>query len=130
MRETETQFAIREACARAGQPLWRNNTGKFWAIPARASCKACGANLRSGQGIEHAYIVPCGLGVGGPDLVGVETGTGRFLGLEVKTETGRVRPEQALWHTAAAARGARIVVVRSVEDALASLQTSALRGDS
>lgn len=61
-----------------------------------------------------------GLGVGSPDLVGCVGG--RFIGLELKSETGRVRPEQGDWHEGARRSGALIEVVRSVDEARAVVE--------
>jgi len=66
--------------------------------------------------ILQRHRVRYGLGTGSPDLVG--HAHGRFVGLELKTEDGRVSEEQEDWHEAARNKGATIVVVRSVEDAL------------
>lgn len=57
------------------------------------------------------------LPVGFPDLSGI-TSTGRFIGLEVKTPTGRVSQEQAAFGAMLVKWGACYGVVRSVEDAL------------
>lgn len=56
-----------------------------------------------------------GLGVGSPDLLCVVGGVALFL--ELKTEDGRVEDEQVRWHDMARARGVRVEVVRSVEEA-------------
>jgi tartrate dehydratase alpha subunit/fumarate hydratase class I-like protein len=57
--------------------------------------------------------VTYGLGPGSPDLVGIGIG-GRFVGLEVKSMSGRLQPTQQPWHDAARNRGARVEVVRDV----------------
>lgn len=63
-----------------------------------------------------------GLPKGSADLIGVLAPTGRFLALEVKTPTGRIRPEQ-LQHLAVVRRfGGFGAVVRSVEEAVAAVE--------
>lgn len=52
---------------------------------------------------------------GSPDLVGAVHGV--FVGFELKSDRGRVSPEQLQWHQAARARGAVVEVVRSVDEA-------------
>ena len=52
---------------------------------------------------------------GAPDIIGILPG-GRFLAVEVKTATGRQRPEQQAWQRACEARGGLYVLARSVED--------------
>lgn len=58
-----------------------------------------------------------------PDLL-VELPGGRCIWLEVKRpgRWGRVEPHQAAWHAAARARGQRVAVVTSVEEALVAVQ--------
>lgn len=65
--------------------------------------------------VLHRNRVTYGLGIGSPDLVGIGKG-GRFVGLELKAGTQPSRG-QVQWHAAALSRGARIAIVRSVEDA-------------
>ena len=92
MNESQIQQAIRIALG--DEPdlvLWRNTTGQTeeW-------------NPSDGSSRTMRY----GLAVGSADLVGILSyrcsGTclhqvGRFIALEVKTPTGRVRPEQTTW---------------------------------
>ena len=63
----------------------------------------------------------CG-GPGGSDLVGVVRSTGRAIFCEVKSATGRVRPEQQLFLDRMRASGAIAIVARSVADVLEALR--------
>ena len=72
-------------------------------------------HLRPVEQILYRSRLVYGLGVGSPDLVGIGRG-GRFVGLELKVDH-IVTPEQLQWHEAARARGAKVEIVRSVEDA-------------
>lgn len=58
-----------------------------------------------------------GLPKGFSDLFGFRP-DGRIFFIEVKNETGRVRPEQEKFMEVMASRGALVGVARSVEDAL------------
>jgi hypothetical protein len=51
-----------------------------------------------------------------PDMVGQQVAV--FTSIEVKTPTGRVKPEQQQWLDAVQAAGGIAGVARSVEDAL------------
>jgi hypothetical protein len=51
-----------------------------------------------------------------PDMVGTQVAV--FTSIEVKTPTGRVKPEQQQWLDAVQAAGGIAGVARSVEDAL------------
>ena len=66
-----------------------------------------------------------GLGVGSADLIGCCVPSGRFLGLEVKTATGRLSEDQRRWLAVWAKRGALVGVVRSVDEALALVRSAA-----
>ncbi len=61
-------------------------------------------------------------GEGAPDLLAVAGGV--FVGLELKSGVGRVSPEQHTWHAAARARGARVEVIRSVDEARAAIDAA------
>ncbi len=90
--------SIRAAlCAVDGVRVWRNNVG-----------------VDTMRGIRY------GLGVGSPDLVGIAWG--RFVGLEVKTPTGRVSKEQTMWLDMVRRFGGVAGVARSVEDAIAIVE--------
>lgn len=99
MTESQLTAAILDALSRSGKGLfWRNNVGK----------------LQDARGRWVTY----GIGIGSPDIVGMLYPAGRFVGLEIKTSTGQVSPEQAAWHNAAFNAGALVRVVRSVQEAL------------
>ncbi|MHA2622142.1 VRR-NUC domain-containing protein [Streptococcus agalactiae] len=59
-----------------------------------------------------------GLPKGFCDLFGFRKGDAKAFFIEVKNETGRVRPEQKKFMEVMASRGALVGVARSVEDAL------------
>ena len=106
--EQSIQQHIRLACSRGPVRLMRNNTG----------------TLRD----HHGRPVQFGLCKGSADLIGWTTRTitaemvgqqvAVFTSIEVKTPTGRLRPEQRQWLAAVQAAGGIAGVARSVEDAL------------
>jgi hypothetical protein len=103
-RETEKglMFRIRaELSTIPGVAVWRNN---------------CGVDTSSG--------VRYGIGVGSADLVGfvVVRGVPVFAAWEVKTSTGRVRPEQAKWLAYCRRHGCIAGIVRSPEEARALVE--------
>ena len=55
---------------------------------------------------------------GTPDILGILTKTGRFLGIEIKSGRDRLRPEQIGFHKNAMDAGALILVVKDFEDFL------------
>ena len=64
-----------------------------------------------------------------PDMVGQQIAV--FLSIEVKTPTGRVRPEQQQWLDAVQAAGGVAGIARSVQDAQAIVKqtpTSPVQG--
>ena len=78
--------------------LWRNNTG--------ATKTEGGGFMKFGA-------------VGSPDLLGILAPTGRLVGLEVKAPKGKVSEHQEAWLKEAAAFGALVGVVHSVDEACA-----------
>jgi hypothetical protein len=106
--EQSIQQHIRLICSTGATRLFRNNTG----------------TLRD----QHGRPVSFGLCKGSADLIGWRTVTitpemvgqqmAVFTSIEVKTATGRLRPEQQQWLDAVQAAGGIAGVARSVEDAL------------
>ena len=106
--EQSIQQHIRIACSTGDTRLFRNNTG----------------TLRD----QHGRPVSFGLCKGSADLIGYRSITitpdmvgqqvAVFTSIEVKTPTGRIRPEQQAWLEAVQAAGGIAGVARSVEDAL------------
>lgn len=106
--EQSIQQHIRIACSTGDTRLFRNNTG----------------TLKD----QHGRPVQFGLCKGSADLIGYRTITvtpdmvgqqvAVFLSIEVKTPTGRIRPEQQQWLETIQAAGGIAGVARSVEDAL------------
>lgn len=95
--EANIQNAIMIALAESGCLIWRNNTGIL--------------KDKTGRPIKF------GLCKGSSDLIGL-TPSGQFLAVEVKTATGRVRPEQTAFIDAVRKNGGRAGIARSVDDAL------------
>jgi len=118
MSEQRIQQEIRLACSTGDTRLFRNNTG----------------TLRD----QNGRPVQFGLCKGSADLIGwkrvtitpemVGTTHAVFLSIEVKTATGRLRPEQQQWLDAVQAAGGIAGVARSVEDAQALLQSVTAQG--
>jgi hypothetical protein len=108
MTEQQIQQQIRLQCSRGPVRLHRNNTG----------------TLRD----QHGRPVQFGLAKGSADLIGWTTRTitpdmvgqqvAVFTSIEVKSATGRLRPDQRQWLEAVQAAGGIAGVARSVEDAM------------
>jgi hypothetical protein len=105
--EQTIQQNIRIACSNGNTRLFRNNTG----------------TLKDANGRPVQF----GLCKGSADLIGwkrvtvtedmVGTQVAVFLSIEVKTATGRLRPEQQQWLDAVQSAGGIAGVARSVSDA-------------
>lgn len=104
MKESDIQRLIMLALSEAGCVIWRNNVGV----------------LKNAAGIPIKF----GLCVGSSDLIGVSP-DGRFLAVEVKTPTGRIRPEQKRFIEAVRRHGGIAGIARSPADAVALLSQSA-----
>ena len=99
--EQTIQQEIRIACSTGATRLWRNNTGRPVSF---GLCKGS-ADLIGYRSITIT-----------PEMVGQQVAV--FTSIEVKTPTGRIRPEQRAWMETVQAAGGIAGVARSVEDAL------------
>lgn len=95
--ESLIQNQIRVGLSQAGYMVFRANVGKVKTADGR--------------------FFDTGLPKGFCDLFGFKP-DGQVFFIEVKNETGRVRPEQRKFMEVMASRGALVGVARSVEDAL------------
>jgi hypothetical protein len=106
--EQSIQQHIRIACSTGQTRLFRNNTGTL--RDANGRPVSFGLCKGSADLIGYRTITIT------PDMVGQQVAV--FLSIEVKTPTGRIRPEQQQWLETIQAAGGIAGVARSVEDAL------------
>jgi hypothetical protein len=101
--ERDIQHAIRLASAEfSGLTLWRNSTGV----------------ADTANGTKQRF----GLCKGSSDLIGILAPAGRLVAIEIKSETGRLRPEQELFLELVRKHGGFACVVRSVEEFREAMQ--------
>lgn len=96
--ERNIQAMILMALSEAGCLVWRQDTGAY-------------KDPKSGRLIRY------GLCKGSSDIIGL-CADGTFLAVEVKSATGRVRPEQETFIAAVKRAGGRAGVARSTQEAL------------
>ena len=124
MAEGSIQRMIQLTCSECGARVFRNQAGKF-------QIKRCDCPVE--------YTVTTGLVKGASDLIGwmptvvTEDMVGQtvavFVALEVKTERGRLRPEQADFLRRVQGDGGIAAVVRSDADAAEALRGGRVDGD-
>lgn len=98
MKEQNVQAACLMALSQAGCLVWRQDTGAYRA--------------------KSGALVRYGLCVGSSDIIGLAP-DGRFLAVEVKTDTGRATDAQLRFIAAVQAAGGRAGIARSAADAVA-----------
>lgn len=110
MKESQLQSLILLALSNAGCKVWRCETAGAW---VGRSIHRIGDTVT----LADARMIHAGLTKGGADIIGISP-DGRFLAVEVKTDTGRIRPEQAVFLKVVQEAGGISGVARSVEQAL------------
>ena len=108
MSEQRIQQEIRLAISHGDTKVFRNNTGTLK--------DANGRPVQFGLCKGSADLIGWTTRTVTPDMVGTQVAV--FLSIEVKTPTGRLRPEQQQWLNVVQAAGGIAGVARSVEDAL------------
>lgn len=107
MKETNILQAIRMACSRGAVRLFRNQVGTYKLADGR--CVSSGLAVGSADLIGWRTIEVT------PDMIGRRIAV--FASVEVKAESGKVRPEQKAWSDAVIDAGGIAGIVRSVEEA-------------
>lgn len=97
MNEQQIQNEIIIAVNRLGHRLWRSNAGKIITKDNRV-----------------IQLFPKGF----PDTVGFRKSDGKFIVIEVKTDKGRLRPEQEKFKAFAEKQNILYGIARSVDDAI------------
>lgn len=130
MKEQSILHRILLACGNGATRLFRQNTGVAWAgagQPTRVTKPQLVMMHPGDVLLRAAQPIRMGLCVGSSDIIGWQSRTmlpsdvgikyAIFTGLEVKSETGRVRPEQELFIRQVRAAGGIAGVVRSEAEA-------------
>ena len=112
MTESDEMRRIQLALTGERTRLFRNNCGQGW--------QGTTFSVRNGQLVSgEARRVHYGLCPGSGDLIGIHAG--RFVSLEVKSDTGRVKKEQTQFIDVVQGLGGIAGIVRSVQEARALL---------
>jgi len=106
--EQTIQQHIRLACSIGNCRLFRNNTGTLK--------DANGRPVSFGLCKGSADLIGWTSRTITPEMVGQQVAV--FTSIEVKTPTGRIRPEQQRWLNAVQAAGGIAGVARSIEEAM------------
>lgn len=116
--ETDLMRRIQIVLSGMGARVFRNNTGLGWiGRVQRFTTRTTVIVNPEDVVIRGARPLHAGLIEGSSDLIGW-TDTGKFLAVEVKTETGRATGEQMNFINAVAAAGGVAFVARSTEDVI------------
>ncbi len=104
-----------------GLSLFKNESGKGYyrvilPLLEKLAEQGPGALFAGWRSVLYRNVLTYGLGVGSPDHVGHLRG--QFLGIELKSERGTLSPDQREWHAVETAKGARIVTVKTVDQAV------------
>lgn len=127
MREIPLMHRIMLRCSAGATRLFRVNSGKAWQGRGQAEVarKVMQVTVYPGDVVlRQAQPLEMGLTTGGSDLIGwtQHDGLGIFTALEVKTETGRIRPEQQVFIDQVRAAGGIAGIVRSEDEAVELLK--------
>ena len=106
--------------------VWRFDRMATVCDPGSGRVTASFAGVAKHYGNRGVVHTRYGLAPGSADLVGLLNG--RFFALEVKTPTGRLRPEQKLWMELVRRAGGFAAVARSVDEARSAVAAARAEG--
>ncbi len=117
MNETALGKKICLLASEMGHRIFRSNRGEGWIGKAIFFSKPAKIDVYPGDVIiRKAKRIHFGLCNGQGDYIGFSK-TGKFMSIELKTETGKIREEQILFSDAVNKAGGIAGIVRSVEEA-------------
>lgn len=104
--------------------IWRNNTTELSAVsvPTVLGLLAKAQYHLATAALKSAPRIKSGLAVGSADLIGIVLPFGRFLSIEVKSDSGRMTQAQTDWIKIVRSFGGVAGVARNVEEALALVE--------
>lgn len=101
-----------------GHRIFRSNVGEGWIGKAIFFSKPAKVEVYPGDVIiRKAKRIHFGLHTGQGDYLGFSK-TGRFISLELKTETGKIREEQIIWRDAVNKAGGIAGIIRTEEEGM------------
>lgn len=121
MNETNIVRGFLIHASKLGARLWRQNTGHGWIGDARKYDKPCMVQINPGD-VVIRKARPFHAGFEGLADIGGISQTGRYVGIEAKTATGRVTPEQRNFIRTIRSFGGLAGVARSDADVAAILR--------
>ena len=118
MNETSLGKRICLMASQLGHRIFRSNVGEGWIGKATFFSKPARIEVYPGDVIiRKAKRIHFGLHTGQGDYLGFSK-DGRFISVEIKTETGKIRDEQIAWRDAVIKAGGIAGIVRDEESAL------------
>lgn len=116
MKELELGKRIQLMASNLGHRIFRSNQGEGWigkatffSKPAKIEVYPGDVIIRKAKRIHFGLVNGCG------DYVGFSN-DGRFISVELKTETGKIREEQIIFSDAVNRAGGIAGIIRSEEE--------------
>ena len=117
MKEIELGKKIQLMASSLGHSIFRCNRGIGWVGKAIRFSETMKIEVHAGDVlIKKARPLHAGLVDGNGDFIGYSS-TGKFISVEIKTETGIIRPDQITWCDAVNKAGGIAGIVRDEETA-------------
>jgi hypothetical protein len=117
MNEANLMRRLQVHATQLGARVLRNNVGMAWIGKPQHIRMTTNITLYAGDMVlRKAVPVKFGLGVGSSDLIGWRISDGKFVALEIKTESGDPTQEQLDFIAAIMKAGGIAGIIRSEED--------------